>query len=290
MEKVRLHKWMSSQGIASRRAAERLIRLGQVEVNGVVEKTMGRTIDPSKDAIKFRGKLLSNEAPHAVYWILNKPEAILTTKSDPEGRQTVFNLPALARIPFPVISVGRLDYKTEGLLLLSNDGELAHRLMHPSFHMPRTYDVLLPKKMTDAQLKRVGQGIVLADGPTAAIDIRPVGAKNMGKSHCYWYRLIVHEGRNRLVRRIFEKLGLRVVKLVRVSFGPIRLPPELPPGEIVPLNADQILKLKQLVGLAPVPTTPVRRTPRKHIPSRAKRSPSENPRTPEPTPVVVQTP
>lgn len=280
---------MASQGIASRRAAERLIRLGQVEVNGVVEKTMGRQIDPTKDKVKFRGKLLAEAAPSSVYWLLNKPDATLTTKSDPEGRATVFHLPSLQRIPFPVISVGRLDYKTEGLLLLSNDGELAHRLMHPSFHLPRTYDVLLPKKLTDAQLKRFAQGIHLADGPTAALDIRPVGTKNMGKSHCYWYRLVVHEGRNRLVRRIFEKLGARIVKLVRVAYGPIRLPPDLPPGEITPLSADQILRLKQLVGLAPMPE-PVRKTPRKRIPSRAKPSPIENPRTLEATPVGAQTP
>lgn len=289
MEKVRLHKWMASQGIASRRAAERLIKLGQVEVNGVVETTMGRQIDPSKDKVKFRGKLLSAAPPSSVYWLLNKPDATLTTKSDPEGRATVFHLPSLERIPFPVISVGRLDYKTEGLLLLSNDGELAHRLMHPSFHMPRTYDVLLPKKLTDTQLKRFAEGIRLEDGPTAAIDIRPVGAKNMGKSHCYWYRLIVHEGRNRLVRRIFEKLGARIVKLVRVAYGPIRLPPDLPPGEIMPLSADQILRLKQLVGLAPIPE-PARRTPQKRTPSRAKPNPSENLRTPEATPVAAQTP
>lgn len=280
---------MASQGIASRRAAERLIKLGQVEVNGVVETAMGRQIDPAKDKVKFRGKLLSDAAPSAVYWLLNKPDATLTTKSDPEGRPTVFHLPSLQRIPFPVISVGRLDYKTEGLLLLSNDGELAHRLMHPSFHLPRTYDVLLPKKLTEAQLKRFAQGIRLSDGPTAALDIRPVGTKNMGKSHCYWYRLVVHEGRNRLVRRIFEKLGLRIVKLVRVAYGPIRLPPDLPPGEITALTPDQILRLKQLVGLAPMPE-PARKTLRKRIPSPAKPSPSESPHTPAMTPAATQTP
>ncbi len=257
MAQIRLHKWIAVQGLASRRQAERWIQYGRVEVNGTVERTLGRQIDPAKDKVRVDGELVSTEAPNHVYWLLNKPDATITSKSDPENRQTIFNLPALQRVPFPVVSVGRLDYRTEGLLLLSNDGDLVNRLTHPKFHVPRTYDVLVPHRIADATLLRFGQGIRLEDGPVGPVSIQACGTKNMGATRGHWYRVVVHEGRNRIVRRLFEKVGVRVIRLVRVAFGPIRLPAELAPGEVVQLSAAQIQMLKRAVERTSATNDPI---------------------------------
>ena len=277
---IRLHKWIATQGVASRRQAERWITYGRVEVNGVVERTLGRQIDPAKDKVRVDGELLAQEAPSHVYWMLYKPDATITSKSDPEHRQTIFNLPSLQRVPFPVVSVGRLDYRTEGLLLLSNDGELVHRLMHPKYHVARVYDVLLPQRLTDEKIRRITTGIHLSDGMVSGMHIQACGTKNLGASRGYWYRLTVHEGRNRLVRRVFEKLGVRIVRLVRMAYGSIRLPDTMQPGEVAPLSAEQILALKRLTELAPaLPTTFGRRSLPRHTPSQAKPNPTGSPRT-----------
>ncbi len=288
MAMVRLHKWIATQGLASRRQAERWIEYGRVEVNGVTERTLGRQIDPAKDKVKVDGELIASEAPNHVYWMLYKPDATITSKSDPENRQTIYNIPSLARIPFPVVSVGRLDYRTEGLLLLSNDGDLVNRLMHPKYHVPRVYDVLLPKRMGEKDLERFAQGIHLSDGPVGPVEIRPVGSKNLGGSRGFWYRLIVHEGRNRLVRRLFEKLGLRIIRLVRMAYGPIRLPEEMQPGEVIPLSPDQIQALKRAVELAPpLPSRPVHRNSHRRQAARGAASPSGSLRTRAPMPAAT---
>jgi 23S rRNA pseudouridine2605 synthase len=280
MAMVRLHKWIATQGLASRRQAERWIEYGRVEVNGTVERTLGRSIDPAKDKVRVDGELIATVAPNHVYWLLYKPDATITSKSDPENRQTIYNIPSLARIPFPVVSVGRLDYRTEGLLLLSNDGDLVNRLMHPKYHVPRVYDVLLPRRMGEKDLARFKQGIHLSDGAVGSVEIRPVGSKNLGGSRGYWYRLIVHEGRNRLVRRMFEKLGLRIIRLVRMAYGPIMLPEEMQPGEVVPLTPDQIQALKRAVELAPaLPNRPVRRNSPRRPTATGATSSSGSPRT-----------
>jgi 23S rRNA pseudouridine2605 synthase len=245
MANMRLHKWIATQGLASRRMAENWIRFGRVEVNGRVEKELGRQIDPAKDKVRVDGILLADKAPGLVYWLFHKPDATMTTKKDPEGRLTIYQVPSVAKLSVPVNAAGRLDYRTEGVLLLSNDGDLLHRLMHPKFHVPRTYDVLLPQKLTETVLKRFASGITLSDGKVGPVDIRAHGTKNMGKTRGYWYRVVVHEGRNRLVRRLFEKVGVRIVRLVRVAYGPIRLPESSVPGSLIPLTADQISALKR---------------------------------------------
>jgi pseudouridine synthase len=272
---------MASQGLASRREAERWIRAGEVEINGTVEKTLGRKINPLKDKIRVKGKPVEARATPLVYWVLNKPDGVLTSKSDPQGRTTIFDLPALRRVPFTIYPVGRLDFRTEGVLLLSNDGELVHRLMHPRYHVPRLYEVVLPRRLNEKELARFAQGFRLSDGPTAPIDIHASKTVHMGATRGYRYRLVVNEGRNRLVRRIFEKLGVRIVRLIRVAYGPVRMLPEALPGALQPLRADQILRLKQQVGLASEPP-PARKPHRKHKPSRAVPNPTENPRTPAP--------
>ena len=243
MALVRLHKFIAQHGVASRRAAERWIQYGRVEVNGQVERTLGRQIDPLRDKVKVDGKLLANEAPAGVYWMLHKPDATMTTRRDPEGRITVFDLPEVDRVTVTLKTVGRLDYRTEGLLLLSNDGEFVQKLTHPKYHVSRTYDVLLPRKLTLEELQRFGRGFMLSDGSTGKLVIEHQGSKNMGAIRGFWYRLTVHEGRNRLVRRIFEKLGVNVVRLLRVAFGPLWLPEDLAPGQmrVVPPEMVQAL-------------------------------------------------
>jgi 23S rRNA pseudouridine2605 synthase len=274
MAMTRLHKWMATQGLTSRRMAERWILAGRVEVNGTVEKTLGRQIDPASDKIRVDGKLIQPEAPSLVYWLLNKPDAAITSRRDPEGRRTIYDLPSLSKQPFPVLTVGRLDYRTEGVLLLSNDGELVHRLMHPKYHVARTYDVLLPSRLRELQIDRLTKGIRLDDGPVAGVDIRACGSKNLGATRGSWYRLVVHEGRNRLVRRLFEKLGVRIIRLVRVAYGPIRLPEGLEPGGLIPLSPDQIAALKRATEIAP--PLPVNKSLRRPRPSRANTSSNQN--------------
>ncbi len=288
--KVRLHKWLASQGIASRRQAERWIEIGRVEVNGKVDRTLGQQIDPEKDFVRVDGKTITSAAPALVYWVLHKPDCTLTTRVDPAGRPTIYDLPSLRQIPFPVVPVGRLDFRTEGLLLLSNDGELVHRLMHPSFHVPRTYDVLLPEKLTLKQLEIFDKGFRLSEGPTAPMSIAPHGSRRMGATRGYRYRLTVHEGRNRLVRRVFEKLGVRVVRLIRSGYGPIRLTESIPAGQVAPLTPKQIEYLKQAVGLIEPARLPERKNLPSRKPKRERPSPIAGLRKPEPKSGIAPTP
>jgi 23S rRNA pseudouridine2605 synthase len=173
----------------------------------------------------------------------------LTARHDEFARQTIYDLPMLKKVPFLVSPVGRLDYRTEGLLLLTNDGDLASRLTHPKYEVPRQYHVLITGKLTEAQEKQIVKGIDLEDGPTGKAIIRYAHGKNLGASRGSWYAITVYEGRNRLVRRMFEHLGAKVVRLIRVSYGEVRMPEELAPGEYRQLTAEEILSLKKSVNL-----------------------------------------
>lgn len=277
MASVRLHKWLAQQGVASRRQAERWITYGRVEVNGVVDRTLGRQIDPETDKVRVDGKLVSDRQVVHVYWLLNKPEETITARTDPGGRMTIFDLPSLKNLPFRLVPVGRLDYRTEGLLLLSNDGEWVHQLMHPRFHVERVYEVLLPRPLDDKQIARLNQGIRLDDGMVEPLSVRAHGTRNMGGSRGYRYRLSVHEGRNRLVRRVFEKLGVRIIRLIRVAFGPVSLPPGLAAGEVVPLTAGQIQYLKRELASRD-PSVPEHKSSPRKPRSRAKANPIGSPR------------
>ncbi len=181
--------------------------------------------------------------------MLNKPDLYLTSHKGDENKQTIFDLPALKYVPFKVNAVGRLDYRTEGLLLLSNDGDFIHRLTHPKFKVPRYYYALVSHKLSAEQLKNVRSGVALSDGKTGPIEIQFAQGMNLGKSTGSWYYLKVHEGRNRLVRRIFEHFDFKVIRLVRAGFGDLRLPDSLASGEYRQLNSAQIKQLKKAVGL-----------------------------------------
>lgn len=190
------------------------------------------------------------DAPPRVYWLLNKPDKVLTSRRAQSERLTIYDLPALKKLPFLVAPVGRLDFRTEGLLLLSNDGELVHRLSHPSFKLPRHYQILINGTLTPQQEQVIRKSVPLEDGATKNVKIKRLVGEKIGTSKGSWYLVTVEEGRNRLVRRIFEHFDFKVVRLVRTGFGDLRLPASLAPGEYVQLTRAQIQSLKKATDLA----------------------------------------
>ncbi len=236
-------------GIASRREAETWIKEGRIKVNGTVVTEMGFKIDPENDDVLVNNKSVLKKAPSKVYWLLHKPDKTLTSRRSQGEQLTIFDLPSLAKIPFLVFPVGRLDYRTEGLLLLSNDGELVHRLAHPQYKLPRHYQVLVSGKLSPDEEKKLTGGIVLEDGPVKRVDLQYAHGQNMGASKGSWYFITVYEGRNRLVRRLFEAVGHKVVRLIRTGFGDLRLEENLVPGEYRQLTSEEIRQLKKATDL-----------------------------------------
>ena len=209
---IRLNKFLSNAGIASRREADQLIELGLVSVNGVVVKELGLKIDPKNDVVKYDDAVLRPEKLR--YFLLNKPKGFLTTMEDPEGRRTVMDLvkDACAERIYPV---GRLDRATTGLLLFTNDGELAKRLMHPKHEFPKLYHVETDQKVKAEHLDQMREGFVLDDGFIKADEVEYVEGVNAKKQ----VGIRIHSGRNRIVRRMFEHFGYTVVKLDRVMYA-----------------------------------------------------------------------
>ena len=235
----RLQKILADRGLASRRKAEDLIREGRVTVNGKVA-VIGGKADPERDAIKVDGRRLS-ASPEKMYVLFNKPKNVVTTLKDPEDRTTVMDLVSL---PKPrLFPVGRLDYDAEGLILLTNDGDLANKLSHPSNEIPRTYFVKVKGKPQRDEMQRLSRGIRLEDGITAPCGIAPI-RETEGNT---WVEMVLHEGRNRQVKRMWEKLGYPVLKLKRVAFGGLKLG-SLNPGEFRILRPDEVQKLKGRVS------------------------------------------
>ena len=217
---MRIQRALARAGVASRRKAEELIAAGRVRVNGDLART-GQVVDPSRDAIVVDGAPL--ERPTTTEWVvLNKPAGVMTTRSDPEGRRTVFDLVP----PVPGLTyVGRLDYLTEGVLLLTTDGAAAHRLSHPSSEVERTYVATVTGK-ADAAVVAARAGVLLEDG---MVRPRHVEARKLGRDR--WdFEVTITEGRKREVRRLCSALGLTVERLVRTRFGPVQLG-TLPSGE-----------------------------------------------------------
>ena len=208
----RLQKVLAQAGLGSRRACEVLIDEGRVEVNGEVAR-LGRRVDPEHDRVSVDGVPIPVR-PGLVYYLLNKPAKVVTTASDPEGRPTVVDLvPAEPRV-FPV---GRLDWDTEGLLLLTNDGDLAHGLTHPSRGVPKTYLAEVSGIPSRGALRQLREGVELDDGRTAPAKARLAQTTPEGSA----LEIVIHEGRNRQVRRMCEAIGHPVRRLVRTRFGPL---------------------------------------------------------------------
>ena len=213
----RLHKVIADAGVCSRRAAERLIASGRVRVNGRVVSAAGSRVDPERDAIEVEGRALPRRAPARVYLALNKPRGYVTTLSDPEGRRTVADL--LGDVRERVFPVGRLDYASEGLLLVTNDGTWARRLMAPASEVPKTYLAKVRGRPVTASLTRLRQGVALDGRPARATATRVVRSSG---AHS-WIELTVIEGRRHVVRRMLRAVGHPVLRLRRIRYGAIAL-------------------------------------------------------------------
>lgn len=241
MAEIRLAKLLAARGIASRREAENMIREGRLTVNGERVDHPGTAVNPDKDAIRLDGKPLP-EQPPPLYFMLNKPRGVLTTRKDPEGRKSIE--PYLEDISHRVEPVGRLDFDTAGVLLLTNDGELAHQLTHPSGEIPKRYMVKVWKAPSEKALERLEKGVHLDDGKTAPARVRILEITDQGNA---WMEVTVTEGRNRLIRRMFEAVGHPVSKLRRESFATIGLA-GLERGEVRPLTPSEVDRLKDLAA------------------------------------------
>ncbi len=238
-ELIRLNKYLAMCGVASRRKADELIQQGRVAVNDQVITQLGVKINPQKDKVTVDGKLVKPEEK-LVYIVLNKPKDCITTVSDEKGRTTVLDLVKVKQRVFPV---GRLDRNTTGVLLLTNDGELAYRLMHPKYKVEKAYKVAIDKPIKPEDLEKLRRGIMLDGRMTEACDVYILpnsDNKEIG--------ITIHEGRYRQIRRMFERLGYKVRKLHRVSFGGITVS-GMERGEWRYLTEKEIKKLKRLVDL-----------------------------------------
>jgi 23S rRNA pseudouridine2605 synthase len=239
----RLQKILSRAGVASRREAERWIVEGRISVNGTVVRKLGSQADPAKDSIKVDGKRVKIAAA-PLYFAFHKPPGIITTLDDPEHRPDLTQFIHRWGEKRRVFPVGRLDFNSEGLLLLTSDGELAQRLTHPRFGVKKVYRVKLSACPSERELAALRQGIRLEDGVTAHARVRLL--EKLKKNA--WVEIEIHEGRNREVRRMFAALGYFVEKLIRIRVGAVALG-SLAPGKLRPLAQLEIDALKHAVGL-----------------------------------------
>lgn len=238
---IRLQKVLAAAGIASRRASEVMISEGRVEVNGRIVTEQGLRVDPEQAVIRVDGSRIPPPRHH-VYVVFNKPRGVVSTMDDPEGRPTLTEY--LDRRKERLFHVGRLDTDTEGLLLLTNDGEFAHRLAHPSYRVPKTYLTEVEGVVDDRTVNRLRKGITLEDGP-----IKPDHVKLVSKAaDRSLLRITLHEGRNRVVRRTMDSVGHPVRQLSRTAIGPVRLG-RLPIGELRDLTREELGALLDLVGM-----------------------------------------
>jgi 23S rRNA pseudouridine2605 synthase len=244
----RIQKILAAGGIASRRAAEKLITEGRVRVNGVVVSELGAKADPRSDRIEVDGKRVVAE--HRVYLVLHKPRGVVATMSDPEGRPTVREI--LAPVGARVYPVGRLDFATSGVLLATNDGDFAEGLLHPKRAVPKTYVVKVNGKMAAEDMDRWRNGVRLEDGMTA-----PAEAKTLRfEGDKTWFELTIKEGRNQQIRRMGEATGFAVMRLARLSFATITAE-GLRPGQWRHMTRDELAQLKKTYGVPrSIPTPP----------------------------------
>ena len=237
----RLQKLLSMAGVASRRASEELISQGRVEVNGEVVRTLGSKADPAADVIKVDGRRLRFDV-RPRYLLLNKPKNVVTTRRDPEGRRTVIEL--LKGVREYVYPVGRLDYDSEGLLLLTSDGELAARLTHPRHAVERVYEAIVTGTPAEEDLDKLRRGIFLDGSRTAPATVKRSGTIGTGRQVLSRLTITLQEGRNRQVRRMCASIGHQVRKLTRTRMGPIKLG-DLRPGHWRDLTDREVRLLRE---------------------------------------------
>jgi len=229
---IRLQKLLAQSGVASRRKCEELMLDGLVEVDGEVVTRLGTKVDPRTAVIRVDGKRLPPISPH-VYLVLNKPRGVVSTMSDPQGRRTLGDV--VADRPERLFHVGRLDTDTEGLILLTNDGDFAQQVAHPSYELSKTYVAEVEGEVTKATVKRVLAGVTLDDGPVEAHSFKVVS----GTKARSIVELVIHEGRNRIVRRLLDEVGHPVTKLTRTAIGPVRMG-SLKVGQLRDLTLDEL--------------------------------------------------
>ncbi|KIL34871.1 RNA pseudouridine synthase [Cohnella kolymensis] len=239
----RLQKILANAGVASRRKCEELISAGKVAVNGEVVTELGAKSDPDVDVITVSGRPIKKEKK--IYIMFNKPKGVITSVSDPQGRSVVTDY--LKDIKERLYPVGRLDYDSEGLLLLTNDGELAHKLTHPRHHVPKTYHVTVERVPHGKDLERLQRGIKLEDGMTAPADVEYHDIDPDGKFATI--SITIREGRNRQVRRMFDAIHHPVTRLKRISFGGLFLN-NLQRGKHRKLSEEELAKLQEAAEAA----------------------------------------
>ena len=241
MAGIRLQKVIAQAGLASRRAAEEMIRQGRVQVNGDVVTELGIRVDPDKDEISVDRQPIA-VIPKKVYLLFYKPKNCVTTLKDPQGRKTIMDFISDFRIR--VFPVGRLDYDAEGLMVLTNDGVLGHRLQHPRFGVPKTYEVKVEGHPDDKALHKLRSGIHLDEGKTAPAEVKVL--RLLPKKA--WIEIVLHQGWYRQIKRMCESVGHSVLKIKRTRYGPLKVE-QLKPGSYRPLSKSEIKELFRMVQL-----------------------------------------
>lgn len=236
---MRLQKYLAQAGVASRRKAEEMILQGQVAINGEIVTELGIKVNP-RDKVTVNGKEISL-VDKLIYLLLNKPAGVLCTVQDPHGRPTVLDIISSKWERYRLFPVGRLDYDTEGLIILTNDGDLTYRLTHPRFQVPKTYLALVQGKVTSDQVEQLRHGVPLDDGLTWPADVKLLGYEGTTSL----LKLVLSEGRKRQVKRMCEYIGHPVLKLVRIAFGGLTLQ-GLDVSEYRLLTEQEVVNLKQL--------------------------------------------
>ncbi len=236
---IRLQKLLAMSNVASRRKCEELMLEGLVEVDGEIVTRLGTKVDPTTAVIRVNGRRLPPVSEH-VYLALNKPRGVVSTMSDPEGRRTLSDV--VADRPERLFHVGRLDTDTSGLLLMTNDGDFAQRMAHPSYEVDKTYVAEVDGEVTKATLAALLEGVTLEDGPVTVSKARIVSLSGRGRGGKSIVELVIHEGRNRIVRRLLEHLGHPVRRLTRTAIGPVQLD-RLGSGELRDLTLDELGEL-----------------------------------------------
>ncbi len=235
-KQIRLNKYISQSGIESRRKADQLILNGEVKVNGQVVRELGLQINPQKDHVKVSGKMI-RPINQYVYYMLNKPTSVLSTMDDPEGRRTVLHYCQF--IEERVFPVGRLDWDSEGLLLLTNDGDFSQKVAHPSQKIAKTYMVKVSGNLTEQKLEKLRTGVTIPGGRVKALVASTIPQK---KSKYHWVKIVIEEGKNRQIRYMMEKIGCDVIKLQRTAIGMLKLG-GLKKGQVKGLSESELEKI-----------------------------------------------